>query len=246
MSSQKNSAPGSKADSEEECRYCVETLYCKDCMKIICDECLLRSHYRHGTSDVERAAEGFRKELEEAERELPECLSAYRDKRIRLEDETARFMRQVEKLEREIKKRGRELKKLVEEHVASLVSQLNTFKDEVIKDVEEEKEEMERHKEILEGYRQRCAEISAPGRLDSRDICRRMRNLDVRSAELKQLRRSILCGQISSPGVTFEKRELSEFLEINGNANIVGKIAFRGDRNSSEFIRMMADNEEDK
>lgn len=224
----------------------METLYCSDCTRIICAECFLRSHDRHRTSDIDKAAEGFRKELEQAERELPECLSAYRDKGIRLENETARFLKQVGKLEREVKKRGRELKKLVEEHVASLVSQLNTFKEEVIKDVEEEKEEMERHKGILEDYRQRCVEISAAGRLDSRDICRRMSNMGVRSAELKQLRRSILCSPISSPGVAFEKREFSEFLEVNGNANIVGKIVFHGDRSSSEFIRMMADNEEVK
>lgn len=194
-------------------------IYCSDCQEVICMVCFLESHQGHKMSDVKKALEGFRNEIDSNLDALSGCLDDFVARREQLEKSKTELSEKTEELMRMVFIRRDDVKKSADEDTKPLLDKLNSQKHENLKEIEVEKEDVDRHVLSVESYESYSKELKKRG--SAGDICRALTGLKSRADELKVMHDALMQRRIPFISTSFRKTELAELFKDH---NIIGQI----------------------
>lgn len=194
-------------------------MYCSDCKHVLCTTCFAESHQLHMCSDVNKVADGFRKQIATDLGRIDQFSNEIGAKVKEIDREKAEFLRLVDITEKAIVARGIEIKELVEKHVKYLVDELAAEKQKGLKEMEIEKEEIARHQLVVGSFTTYCWELKSKG--SASEICRAVHELHNRANELQLMHRTQVQRQIASIQVALEATNFTDLLKTE---NMIGKI----------------------
>lgn len=220
LQSQRRSAPDVCETHEGE----HLKIYCSDCKKVVCPFCYIESHQGHKYSDVSKAADGYRSQIQDDVQKLKARNSELQGKVAELDQLKQSVLQKADRLESEINVRKVELKKLIDKDSDALVVELTLLKNVKAKEVEAEKDHIGTQLALLESYEMYSNEMITKGAAS--DILRGVDALKARATELQQLSKSAIQRKNPSFDTVFSKTPVEELSKRAGSSNIVGK--FKG------------------
>ena len=208
-------------------KFCIKHIqkpldyYCDECKKIVCVSCFVESHKLHDCKDVTTVGDEFRKTIEKEALKtsinLNEILLMKNNNQKRKED----FLKQIGEKEKKMHKRSQELKDVIDRHTLLLLDELSVIKSNHLKEMENQKEEIERLCIILGSFEAYCTELVLKG--SASDICSSVDQLTVRAAELERDHEDFIGRPHKSLEISFQATDLASVLQ-NADRNLVGKV----------------------
>lgn len=195
-------------------------IYCSTCETVACLKCYFEAHESHKCAEIGSVAENLKKQVLADIRKVSCWASEAREKLNQLGNRKAEFLLDADTLEKAIVSRKEELKRLVETQAVSLLSQLETLKQRTIKEIENDRDSLERHIAILESYTLYCNAVNNSG--TASDVCFGANELHARAEKLLQLHESfsLICPRVEK--VTLMTKEQDE--RLKSCKNFVGKL----------------------
>ena len=133
--------------------------YCNDCDKVVCSKCLSDQHKRHQSSDVKVVAKELRKNIQ-CNCESIDLLLENAEKQLRNSKEMLKeFLKTAETAEQDIIKIGNAIRQEVDKNVSLLLDNVRVHKLEIQENFEKEFQQIQKNKNVFEGYRNYCRQI---------------------------------------------------------------------------------------
>src|SRR6218665_3067398 len=195
--------------------------YCSDCKKVVCVSCFVESHKLHDCKDVTSVDEEFRQAIEKEAWKISTYVKDMLQMRNINENKNADFLKEIVEKEKEILKRNHEIKDLIDRHTELLLDELSVIKSKHLKEVENEKEEIERYQIIFESFEAYCTELRSKG--SACDICSSVDQIIARADEMERQHEAFIGRPHQSVKVSFQATDLGDILQ-NGSSNFVGKL----------------------
>src|SRR6218665_899072 len=199
--------------------------YCADCKKIVCVSCFVESHKLHDCKDVTTVDEEFRQMIEKKAQKISTRLNEISFMRKHNEKKHADFLKEIVEKEKEIRKRNQEIKDIIDRHTEIRLDELFVIKSKNLKEMENQKEEIERCRTILESFDVYCTELTLKG--SASDICSSVDQIIVRADELERDHEAFFGRPHKSFEVFFQATDLADVLQ-NAGSNFVGKVHVEG------------------
>jgi len=195
--------------------------YCSKCKKIVCVSCFVESHTLHDCKDVTTVDEEFRQAIEKEAWKI----STYEKEMLQIrnnnEKKNADFLKEIVEKDNEIRRRNQEIKDIIDRHTELLLDELSVIKSKNLKEMGNEKEEIERRRTILESFEVYCTELTLKG--SANDICSSVDQVIARADELKRENEAFIGRPHKSVEVSFQATVLEDVLK-NAGSNFVGKV----------------------
>lgn len=205
-----------KHELEELC------LYCQDCKVVLCSRCFEEDHKRHRSSNLKEIGDELRKRIQKDIEGLSVCLNEVRHRRDELEKSRVDFLAEVEKSEEAVNEEFVRVGELVERHKKFLICELATLKRNRLKEIENDKEDLERHLIVLESCERYMQDMRIKTSVN--DICRSVDELNAKVQELRGLHKSWMdCPTSLNPTHSFEATDFNDTM-LTKNRNILGQI----------------------
>ena len=147
-----------------------------------CLVCYVDKHNQHKCSDINKAADKFKKQMSEDIEAITKCLQERKKKIEQVEADKKKFEDEVSAAEQEISKRYDQLRSLIDSHQRELMEELESIKVKHLKEIEMIKDEDERHLMMMESYKKYSEEMKE--KATGCDISRAGDDLHVRAVEL--------------------------------------------------------------
>src|SRR6218665_2717596 len=125
--------------------------YCAECKKVVCVSCFVESHKIHDCKDVNTVEEEFRKAIKYNVHRTSTLAKELVDRKEKSQSKDD-FLKKMAEREKEILRRSEELKELIDEHTKSLLSSLDEIKNQHLKDMQTEEDELDRRFTVLQSY----------------------------------------------------------------------------------------------
>lgn len=197
-------------------------IHCSDCKKVVCPFCYIEGHQGHKYSDVNKAADEFRNQIQTDIQNLKVRNSDLQRKIAELDQLKLTILQKAERLESTINLRRFELKKIVDRDSDALILELTLLKNGKTKEVETEKDYMGTQLALLDSYEMYTNEMITKGAAS--DILRGVDDLKARAVELEQLSESTIQRKNPSFEMSVNKTPVEEYLKTVAGCNIVGKL----------------------
>src|SRR6218665_1771843 len=205
----------------------IVKMYCEDDKATICFLCFAESHQMHKCLSVTKASEEFssslRTDLKTVLERLPEFQTSLQKCNQRKKD----FLAQIVHAERQIYDEAARLKILIDSHANILAHKLTALKDEKLKEIESNKEDVERFKVAIESFAKYSKELlskGAPG-----DICREADQMKTRACHLVSVTKDSFSVNLKSDQVVFMSLHLEDVLCMKSIANVIGDVSLHED-----------------
>src|SRR6218665_1723681 len=195
--------------------------YCSDYKKVVCVSCFVESHRLHDCKDVTTVDEEFRQAIEKEAWRISTYVKEMLLMRNNNEEKNADFLKEIVKMEKEILKRNQEIKDMIDRHTELLLDELSVIKSKNLKKMENQKEEIDRCRTILESFKVYCTELRSKG--STSDICSSVDQIIARANELERDNEALTGRPHKSVKVSFQATVLGDILQ-NGSSNFVGKL----------------------
>lgn len=196
-------------------------LYCIDCDELTCVLCFIDGHQSHKCKDVKEAADQFRQQLQKYVETLEDYEGDAVTKTGCIADEKKRLLDDVSNVERLISGRIQQLKDLIDKHAASLLDDLTLIKQRRLKEIDEELQDLSRHRASLESLKKHCSEFKS--KASSSDVCRDFKNLSRKVDDLQKLHDPLIDHQMLMFRVSFSFTDIEDILPTDGDS-VLGKI----------------------
>src|SRR6218665_2250382 len=195
--------------------------YCSKCKKIVCVSCFVESHTLHDCKDVTTVDEEFRQAIEKEAWKI----STYEKEMLQIrnnnEKKNADFLKEIVEKDNEIRRRNQEIKDIIDRHTELLLDELSVIKSKNLKEMGNEKKEIERCRTILESFEVYCTELTLKG--SANDICSSVDQVIARADELEREHEAFIGRPHKSVEVSFQATVLEDVLK-NAGSNFVGKV----------------------
>ena len=192
--------------------------YCAECKKVVCVSCFVESHRTNDCKDVDTVEEEFRKAIKCNVHRTSTLAKELVDRKEKSQSKDD-FLKKMAEREKEILRRSEELKELIDEHTKSLLSSLDEIKNQHLKDMQTEEDELDRRFTVLESYSRYCDELRSKG--SAGDVCRNKDELLRRADELEEDHETYAMRPLVSFDVAFQATDLNSLLNTT-NGNIIG------------------------
>src|SRR6218665_3872748 len=133
--------------------------YCFDCKKVVCVSCFVESHKSHDCKDVSTDDEEFRQLIEKEASKIASYVKEMLQMRNNNEKKNEDFLKEFVQKEKEIRNRNQEIKDMIDRHTEVLLDELSVIKSKHLKEMENQKEEIERYRTIFESFDAYCTEL---------------------------------------------------------------------------------------
>jgi len=193
-------------------------------------------HNQHKLADVSESAENFRKQMKTDIDQVSACSLRNKQKLIRLETDTESFKNKVASTQSEISQKYNQLISLIKSHQSQLIEQLHVFRDKVFKNVETEKDDIERQFVITDSFKTYCQEMMTKG--SACEISRTAHDLHARAEELVKTQDEPDCQKLSGVEIMFEPTTLA----TERVKNYIGELVLEGQFASKFFVTLNMQN----
>jgi len=194
--------------------------YCSDCKKVVCVSCFVESHKLHDCKDVTTVDEEFRQEIGKEAWKVSTYVKEMLQMRNNNENKNSDFQKEIVEKEKEIRKRNQEIKDMIDRHTEILLNELSVIKSKHLKEMENQKEEIERYRTIFESFDAYCTEIISTG--SASDICSSVDQIIVRAGKLERDHEAFIGRPHQSVEVSFQATDLG--FVFSASSNFVGKV----------------------
>jgi len=158
-------------------------------------------HNQHKLSDVSESAETLRKQLKVDVDKLSAYSIYKHDKMKQLENDTKSFMEKVASTHGKISQKYDQFISLIQSQQSQLMGELHIFKVKTLKEMETQKDEIERQFVITESFKRYCQEMINKG--TACDISRLAHDLHARAEEFVKTQDEPDYHQLSGFEITF-------------------------------------------
>jgi len=180
----------------------------------------LDKHEKHYLTDVNKSAEKFREQLNEDVNKL--AVTALQKQVTQLQADTKIFIKRVASTQSEISQKYDQLISLMQSHQSQLMEELQIFNVKTLKEMETQKDEIERQFVITESFKRYCQEMINKG--TACDISRMAHDLRSRAEELVKTQDEPDCHQLSGVEITFKPSDVT----TDSGKNFIGELALPG------------------
>ena len=200
----------------------VMEMYCWDCNMTLCLICHDEDHHQHKCLSARKVGEDFRMELVTSISKIPAIRSRFENEVSKNTDRKQYILDKSSKLESEVLEHAANMKDIIDQHAKKLLVEIGSVKLSVLKDLQNEKEELNRYRVMLESFERYATELKERG--SAVDICQNFQEISARSNELERSNIFSKETDMGIPGclMTFIPSELASFLKIGENA--VGRL----------------------
>jgi len=160
-------------------------VYCRECQSAICVICYIAAHQSHKCSDINDVIEKFRDQMQTDVSSLVEKTGQLREKLSSVEQQKIVFTKTVGETEIEISKKAEEIKQLIERNKQTLLDELSTKQQHVVKMFDNLSHEIKQHLTLVDNLKKYTEELSKKGA--EADIARETSVLHDRVEELLKL-----------------------------------------------------------
>ena len=188
-------------------------LYCFDCKTNICMMCFAEEHQQHKCKNVATVAEECVKQIDADLKPVTARADSVREQLATLGEGKRRFLDSVREAERQIRESGDEMKQAVDRRVYELLSEVKATSVISCKEVESQKDKLEKALLALESFSAYSSELKSKGNLS--DITRAAEELHARATDVLKTDEGVFCW----PSVTFLPVKLTGEMQ-----NFIGQI----------------------
>lgn len=193
-------------------------MLCTECQTVICMICFAESHHLHKCADMNRLVPDFKNRIKaDVEKISSLRADAVRETEV-IKQANVDLLVEISNAESAIYERDEQLKQLVDEHTKLLLGQLVRLKVRKTKEIETEKEDVDRHITLLDSYKAYCLSVTDNG--SAADICQASKELHDKAAALETAHKFRTVRRINSLHNMFQRSTLQNWL--NENDNLVG------------------------
>lgn len=193
-------------------------MLCTECQTVICMMCFAESHHLHKCADVNRLVPEFKSRMKADVEKITALIADMAKETEMIKKANIDLLAEISDAESAIIKRGEQLKQLVDEHTKLLLNELASFKAKKAKEIETEKEDVDRHITLLDSYKAYCLSVAEKG--SAADICQASKGLHDKAAALETAHKFRFIREINSLHNIFQISPLQKWL--NENNNLVG------------------------
>ena len=193
--------------------------YCLQCKSVMCVSCHIVDHDNHSCCEISGIAEEFRNLLKILYNETGELLNNVNKQTKIVDKKEISCLIEITKAEAEIKKKCEEIQQMVDQHMSQLMTNLNSRKSEILKNIQKDKEKLQQYSVNMKKFEQNCQELLTAA--VSVEMVRLYADMELRAHKLKKL----------SFINTSEPHELLRFVPSSSNFlvsglgnNIIGSI----------------------
>ena len=192
--------------------------YCEDCQTVLCALCCRQEHKTHNRYDIDRVADKLRQQLKNSIDEVLRARDRCQVEASECEKGKLKILSDVAKAEVRITETNKELTKFIESQTVTLRRRLSAAKEESIKEIETNQEEINRNLLTFESFARYCREVV--DKATPQDVSRHSNSLFTRA---RQLQVGTLYNTLPPPRITFSPSDVVEVL-TGEKLNIVGEI----------------------
>jgi RING-type zinc-finger/B-box zinc finger len=138
-------------------------LFCEQCDVTICVICYVEQHNTHKCSDVDNVATDFRQLLKADAMNLADVAQKHTADLKKVEEEKLHFMGCLDKIEGEVCTRVEQLKELIDSQKQTILTKIETIRQERIKQVKNTVSEIDGHISIVDSFKRYLDEMSQKG-----------------------------------------------------------------------------------
>ena len=176
-----------------------------DCRKVICVNCCLVEHKVHNTVDISTISDKFRQQLRNDLDTV--CRQLLKGQKEEITNEQLKFLEYIVKSHAGISDQIRKLRELVDSHANSLQQELSNFNIKFIKEIEMNKETINRQCVMFECFTKYCQEVIE--KATASEVARLADDLHARARELQDM---TLTNALPSPQVKFAPLDILDVL----------------------------------
>jgi len=194
--------------------------------------CYVETHNKHECSDIKKAAEKFGEQLKKDIEKLMTVTVQGRRKMDEMEDNKRSFLEKIVTTEKHISDKYDQVISLVQSHHRQILDELSKFKDKRLKEIENERQEVEHKLVIAESFTRYCQEMNDKG--SACDISRTVMDLHTRAEELVKIQEGVGSLKPLRSNIVFTPCPNT----MEDVDNLLGKLTFNGlnDLNSCHSI----------
>ena len=196
-------------------------IYCLDCKTAVCPTCFIIKHNGHKCSDINEVAGDLKEQIKNDMEKTEILFFKVKEQSGNLEKILKDFVHDTKDTEVQIFRRGDEIKELVDQHVQSLLQDLNEEKRRKLKEFENVREELSIQIISLESFMKYSQEVL--DKATPSDIACFAPDLRTRADNLTRMRIVPIGKQVK---VSFIPSDLHIFIGEDHGRSIVGEISF--------------------
>ena len=197
-------------------------LFCLDCNSAICCVCQGKSHHGHKCSNVDTVGEEFRLQLGHLTGRISDCSKVRIEVLSKLDEKEKSVLNLIEAIKTDVLNRAQKIKDMVDQHAIKLLEAVDLVKAKKEKDIEIEKEEVNRHLIMLESYERYANEMKERG--SAADICRTFEDMNARANSLQKNHADITASITTTAGSTIISFIPADFETLVATGNMIGEI----------------------
>lgn len=184
-------------------------MYCHNCTLLIYHSCLAESHHSHNCRPAEKTVEEIQHVIDNEIDKVSEYMKEASSREEQLQKRKEGFLKEIEEKETTIIKRGPR-----DDQTQHLLEELASMKHHRLKEMNIEKDEVERHHATLENFKAFSTAIRSKG-TPSYVLIMKFKDVLKKASELRQLHESWALQQASSSAVA----DLTTYGDKNTKAN---------------------------
>src|SRR6218665_1595085 len=195
--------------------------YCAECRKTVCVLCFFESHKLHDCKEVNKVDKEFRQTIKSKAMKISTYTNEMLLMKTNNDKRQSDLFKEINEAEKEIQERNKELKDMIDRHTGSLLDELSVIKSKHLKKMENQMEEIERYRTVIESFEAYCRELTLKG--SASDICSSVDELIVRADELERDQKAFIGRLQQSINVYFKATDLTQAYP-NTYINFVGAV----------------------